>query len=366
VCDDGGVTINRDYSALHSPVSAQQIAAFKEEVRLSGKPWYTQNILQVVFVLIGFAFITLVALAMALPIMASLVSRFAETLNPLNLLGLLGIMLFAGVFVFGMVVAVRASFGGAKWKRWYRLSKFGQANGMEFTPRSPAPSYAGMIFQDGHGRLTYDHLRKVSGRYLDVGNFQYTTGSGKNQSTHRWGFMAFNLDRRLPHMVLDSKANNGLFGSNLPASMATDQVLSLEGNFNDYFTLYCPRQYERDALYVFTPDLMVLLIDNAAPFDVEIIDDWMFVYSKAPFRADDVATYQRLFRIIDTVGAKTLTQTDRYVDDRIGNFQANVVAPQGQRLKRQVPVIVIVILLIFGVGIAAGPLVAILGALFSL
>ena len=44
----------------------------------------------------------------------------------------------------------------------------------------------------------------------------------------------------------------------------------------------------------------------------------------------------------------------------------NVVAPQGQRLKRQVPVIVIVILLIVAVGIAVGPLVAILGALFSL
>ena len=366
MCDDGAVTINRDYSALHAPVSAQQIAAFKEEVRLSGKPWYTQNIVQVVFVLIGFAFVTFVALLMAVPIASRLLFRFFETLNPLNLLGLFGILVFAAVFVFGMVVAVRASFGGAKWKRWYRLSKFGQANGMEFAPRSNAPRYSGMIFQAGHSRLTYDHLRQISGRYLDVGNFQYTTGSGKNQSTHRWGFMAFNLDRRLPHMVLDSKANNGLFGSNLPASMATDQVLSLEGNFNDYFTLYCPRQYERDALYVFTPDLMVLLIDNAAPFDVEIIDDWMFVYSKAPFRADDVAIYQRLFRIIDTVGAKTLTQTDRYVDERIGNFQANVVAPQGQRLKRQVPVAVIVILVIVGVGLVAGPAISMIVALLNL
>ena len=37
------------------------------------------------------------------------------------------------------------------------------------------------------------------------------------------------------------------------------QVLSLEGDFDRYFTLYCPKEYERDALYVFTPDLMALL-----------------------------------------------------------------------------------------------------------
>ena len=136
-------------------------------------------------------------------------------------------------------------------------------------------------------------------------------------------------------MVLDSRANNGLFGtSNLPAAFSKDQVLSLEGDFNNYFTLYCPKQYERDALYVFTPDLMARCVDNAAPFDIEIVDKWMFVYSAIPFDMSNGAIYQRLFGIVDTVGAKTLTQTDRYSDERIANFTANVVAPQGARLKR--------------------------------
>ena len=121
-------------------------------------------------------------------------------------------------------------------------------------------------------------------------------------------------------------------------SFGQEQRLSLEGNFDDYFTLYCPRQYERDALYVFTPDLMALLIDEASPFDVEIVDDWMFVYANVPFQTGDANMYARLFRIIDTVGAKTLTQTDRYVDERVGNFAANIVAPQGARLKRRVSV----------------------------
>ena len=121
----------------------------------------------------------------------------------------------------------------------------------------------------------------------------------------------------LPHMVLDATANNGLFGtSTLPISFDRAQVLSLEGDFDRYFTLYCPRDYERDALYVFTPDLLALLIDESRHFDVEIVDDWMFVYSATRFDMTDPGTLRRLFRIVDTVGAKTLRQTARYADGR--------------------------------------------------
>ena len=55
----------------------------------------------------------------------------------------------------------------------------------------------------GSGRAALEHLRSAEGRFLDLGNYQYTTGSGKNRSTHKWGFLALHLDRRLPHIVLD-------------------------------------------------------------------------------------------------------------------------------------------------------------------
>jgi hypothetical protein len=134
-------------------------------------------------------------------------------------------------------------------------------------------------------------------------------------------------------MVVDSRENNSLFGSDLPISFNRNQVLSLEGDFDKHFTLYCPKEYEQDALYVFTPDLMALLIDDAGSFDVEIVDDWMFVYSPHRFEPLSVPTYERLFRIISTVGAKTVSQTERYHDDRVVSPTANVVAPGGQRLR---------------------------------
>ena len=90
---------------------------------------------------------------------------------------------------------------------------------------------------------------------------------------------------------------------------------------------------------------MALLIDNAAPFDVEIMDKWMFVYSASSFDMTQPAVHHRLLSIVDTVGAKTLTQTDRYVDERVADFAANVVAPPGQRLRRRFPLVAILILL---------------------
>ena len=262
-----------------------------------------------------------------------------------------------GLVVWGVVAMARRA--DRRWPRWFRLDAFARANGMIFSPSDANPAYPGVIFGIGSSRAAVDHLRSAADRYLDYGNYRFVTGDGKNSTTHTWGFLALELDRSLPHMVMDAKRNDGLFGSNLPASFDRSQVLSLEGDFDQWFTLYCPRQYERDALYVFTPDLMALLIDEAAAFDVEIIDRWMLVYSVTEFDMAHPWVHDRLLRIVDTVGRKTLTQTHRYVDERIGAFAPNVVAAPGQRLRQRVPVWVIVLLCILG-GIVALPALALL------
>ena len=328
-----------DYSALGSAVTKQDVAAYRAELARtkpgsSAAGWVALAVVIVVLVVFGMMFLGIM-------VPAILTLSQSSTGAGAGIVVLLVPMLIFAALIVGGVLLVRY-LGTKKFERYVRLDRFAKANGLIFSPVDPNPNYPGAIFGSGHSRAAYEHFRSASDRYLDFGNYRYTTGSGKNQSTHTWGFMALQLDRALPHMVLDSQANNFL-GSNLPATFSKDQVLSLEGDFDRYFTLYCPKEYERDALYVFTPDLMALCIDNAAPFDIEIVDKWMFVYSAAPFDMSTGPIYQRLFGIVDTVGAKTLTQTDRYSDERVANFTANYVAPQGARLKRGVPVAAIVV-----------------------
>ena len=331
-----------DYSALSEPVARADVAAWRARARASGALWARStasigSIIAAAVVAIVFVFI----------FGGVLISFVTEGIRNGNPIGVLFPVTFLLIVVAVAILALRGQVTrGGRWEQWLRLDRFARANGMTFTPVDGMPSYPGEIWGLGRDQTVLSHLTSASGRFLDIGNYRYITGSGRNQTTHNWGFLALALDRAMPNIVLDSKANNSLFGSNLPAVLDRKQVLHLEGDFDEHFTLYCPAQYEQDALYIFTPDLMALLIDEASPFDVELVDQWMFVYSSRPFEMTDPAVLQRLFTIADTVGAKALDQTEHYADDRIGDPAANIVAPQGARLKRGASLIGIVVVVV--------------------
>lgn len=226
--------------------------------------------------------------------------------TPLLMIGLLA----------GAVVAVLAvlSWRTRRIKR-FRLSQFAAANGMTYTADSSHPPFPGMIFGIGSSRQSTDVLRGNRPRPVEFGNYRYTVRHGKSSTTHHWGYVAVKLDVPLPNIVLDAIGNNG-FGSNLPAAFQRAQRLSLEGDFDRHFTLYCPAGYERDALYLFTPDIMARFIDHAAELDVEIIDDWLFLYTKREVSTLDPDTWAWLFGIVDALMTK-FDQWARWRDDRL-------------------------------------------------
>lgn len=212
------------------------------------------------------------------------------------------------------------------WERWVRMDHFARINGFNFSPSQSDPDYPGAIFSRGVVRAAQDHFDTTSGRFLDIGNFATTESERLGPKTTTWGFLALSLDRVLPQMLLISHDQHGVLDDRLPITPVQSQALHLEGDFDKYFTLYCPPDYQADALYVFAPDLMALLIDELGILDVEIIDRWMFVYSPTPFDMTSPAVLQRLFRIADTVGAKTLSQTEHYSDAHAA-AAPTVVAP---------------------------------------
>lgn len=305
-----------DYSALVDPVTRAEL---REHLASNPRPFEPPNPGLGVF-----AVIFLVACyAVGVPIIVG-GTAFAY-------LG--GALLFFGTaMAVGAFVMSRGALLGTVQSH-YRYTNFARANGFTFAPLTDVRGYPATIFTIGGVQGATNLIQSTTGRRLDIGNV--------SSSATTCGYMALRLDRKLPHMILDSMANNGLLSTarggerDLPGLISKNQRLSLEGDFDKHFTLYCPQQYERDALYIFTPDLMALLIDNAAPFDVEIVDDWMFVYSSRPFTASDHELYRRLFRITDTVGEKTLRQTARYSDERVGGSAANLIAAPGSRLKRK-------------------------------
>lgn len=229
---------------------------------------------------------------------------------------------------------------------------FAAANGMSYRQSAPASGFSGALFDYLQQADYTEVFRSGDGPEFEVGRVDGTAGGSQSQSAgsgitvttsfssssrHSHGYLALRLDRRLPHFVLDATANDRR-GSSIPMPIAGGQRLSLEGDFDKHFLLHVPAGYERDALYVFTPDLMALLIDETGSLDVEIVDDWLFVYSPKPFDLESAEVWQRLARIIDVVGTLTLRQTSRYADDRAAGATpdtvASSVAADGQRLNQ--------------------------------
>lgn len=130
-------------------------------------------------------------------------------------------------------------------------------------------------------------------------------------------------------------SNLGNFGKN--------QRIELEGNFNQHFNVYCPEDYGRDTLYWLTPELMALLIDHMARYDIEVIDNYVYVYSRQ-FTLDE-HTIRNLIGLGTWIYQEFEENTHRYADERIGSFSTNMVAEQGRRLKRRIPWVLVAIVI---------------------
>jgi hypothetical protein len=247
-------------------------------------------------------------------------------------LPLLGMLVFAGATALLATIQIRRSLARDRLREPSiidDLAPFAVANNLTYLAVTEDPTYPGSMFtvQNAKEKRLTNHLQPTSGREFDIGTFEYIVAEDSQRVRHAYGYVAVRLDHTLPNMVLSSIANRKKYANELPTIDAS-QTYRLEGDFNEYFRLYCPRGYEVDALYFFAPDLMELLVDEVGDFDVELVDDWLFVYSPQPF--DGVHLWERLFRIIDVVGAKAAKQGEHYVDDR--SATPATIAPAGARL----------------------------------
>lgn len=302
-----------DYSTLNQPASQADIAAFRA-TKSKPQSYVPMIIIFCVLGIIGFTIIV-----------STVVGIFTTgTISLTTPLMLLFMAIAVSLVIFG---------SRAQLKRRAKLYKFAAANGLQFVYDVANPSYAGMIFDEGDSRHLQEALIFEDG--TEIGNYQYSTGSGKNRQTHSWGYARIKLTRRLPNMVLDSRKNN-FIGTNLPDSFGRDQTLSLEGDFNNYFTLYAPKEYERDALYVFTPDVMAAVIDAGQEYDMEVVDDNLMLYTSGAVALDSEAELRPLLGIVSKIGSELRDQSYYYADERVGDRTMNIVAEPGRRLKNKV------------------------------
>lgn len=304
-----------DAGPLVEPVDRGAARAFVRQLKATGRMPQTSPVALAAGIVVGAVFLvvfgsTFIGIITSMFTVAASGGGWLFSVAP----GLL-LVIVAG-FVGSVIWGFRTGRLGGGADRSYRLDRFARANAMTWYPSVPNPPLPGMVFGSGHDRVAKDVVRGEHPRFVEFGNYRYETGSGKNETTHNWGYVAVKLSSPLPHIVLDAVGNNSMFGSNLPRSFDRHQRLSLEGDFDRHFALYCPEGYGADALYLFTPDIMARFIDSAAALDVEIVDDWLFLYTQRRVSTLDPATWAWLFSVVGALLGK-LDQWERWRDDRL-------------------------------------------------
>lgn len=139
----------------------------------------------------------------------------------------------------------------------------------------------GKLFEIGHDRKIQNVL---SGKYLNIPlkifNYCFTIGYGKHKRTYNYTIFEAQFNTNLPNIVLLAGGFSILFDTDMLPMIKGKEKLSLEGDFNKYFTLYIPNDLQIEVLEIFTPDVMVEFIDKFQGMNMEISKDKMYIYTK--------------------------------------------------------------------------------------
>lgn len=269
------------------------------------------------------------AILFLLPISAAIV-----IMNPEGDPAFIALVLLVAFFILLLIAIANFS----EYVKKLRLLWFAEANMLDLYIGSPDYQRAGLIFQTMNEDYIDAVFRSPGEGFYELGNYSFWVRSGKNRHKRTFGFVTIKLPRQLPNILLDATKNNFFGVSNLPESVAGNQKLELEGDFNDYFTLYVPKGYETDALYIFTPDIMQILIESVHDYDCEIVGDELFLYRNSSIALTDSEDMREIIRIAELLDQQFEHNADYYADSRVLNRELNIVAPQGKRLIKRVSI----------------------------
>jgi len=214
-----------------------------------------------------------------------------------------------------------------------RLANFAEANGFDYLA-GPVAAQREMPWRRRGSLNLHRVLRSREERGIEIADYEIQ-GNSQNLAAQFGGFCALRLPTPLPHIMLRAQGGRrpGMSSAGAPRDL---QRLSLEGDFDRHFALFCPQGYEADALYLFTPDVMARLIDHVRDLDVEIVDDWMILSTPRDLVTTDPADWAAIAAAVDAVDDRVerwaAWRETRPVSEADA-IAARAVATPGRRLK---------------------------------
>lgn len=218
--------------------------------------------------------------------------------------------------VAGAVLVATSTFAVVQHRRRRaNLEAIAQALGWMYRADIGDRMWGGSIDEqiDRGSRTAQDHLDALhTSLPFDSVERIFVVGDREGATTHTVRAVRIPLPSEAPRIALRSRRGGGAL-SVLPRRPTGRSQLRLEGNFSDVFEVSVPHGYETDALYVLTPDLMAILLDESADLDLEIVDSTLHLYLPAVDLTDESELHRFLTVIAalhDRFGRRTLLYRD--------------------------------------------------------
>jgi len=155
-----------------------------------------------------------------------------------------------------------------------------QGAGYGFTSGASRLGLRGLLFRSGERTSTtgvVDALGAENPFVAGTVSGHYATATASPQVLTS-SFVAIPLSRSVPPTVLLARGLGILTRAGLV--LEGRSRVPIDGGFDRTFTLYSDEGRELDALEIFAPTVMDQLLATTGGCDVELVDDWMFVYGE--------------------------------------------------------------------------------------
>lgn len=175
-------------------------------------------------------------------------------------------------FIFLVIGAVLHSFlpsGVISDEKFIRHNNFIFRNGLRFSQTLPTDSVFS-AFERAINPLKINIYQKQN---FEFGHFRYFTDSEKTYTRNTF-YVQQTLPFEVQNLIIDSRATDEF----TVGRVKNPNIVSLEGDFNQYFTIETEASRKSQATAFLAPDLMSMLIDYFRGCEIEFFDNKVRIY----------------------------------------------------------------------------------------
>jgi len=189
--------------------------------------------------------------------------------------------------------------------------KFAELNGWKYKESFGLKQGQGIMFRQGHDRhISHCIEGVIDGKNFRIFNYNFSSGLRKHRKTYFYTVFTFKFNGTFPHIYLDNKTNS--------YSIKIGESIPLPTEFEKSFSLSAPKEYEIEALEIFTLDVLASLLDNKFGHDVEFVNQEMliFFYGQISDSEQLEREFKRALDLEDLLDEKL----DRFKFEQIGDM----------------------------------------------